>query len=91
MTYRQLVFRNVFRSEHSFFSKNLFAQGIGEMNFHLVSRLRDDANLMYLSQAQRTGKKGRPKLYDGKIKFFDLDHTRMETAPPPPPSPLHTV
>ena len=61
----------------AFFSKNLFAQGLEEMNFHLVSRLRDDANLMYLSQDQRTGKKGRPKLYDGKIKFFDLDHTRM--------------
>ncbi|NLI37520.1 MAG: transposase [Bacteroidales bacterium] len=45
----------------AFFSKNLFAQGLEEMNFHLVSRLRDDANLMYLSQEQRTEKKGRLK------------------------------
>jgi len=32
----------------AFFSKNFFAQGIEEMNFHLVSRLRDDANIFFL-------------------------------------------
>jgi hypothetical protein len=42
------------------------------MGMHLISRLRDDADLQYLYKGKTTGKKGRPKKYDGKI-----DHTNI--------------
>lgn len=62
----------------AYFSKAPFVKGIRELGFELVSRLRDDANLMYLYQGERTGKKGRPKAFDGKIDFANLDYTRMQ-------------
>lgn len=62
----------------AYFSKEPFVRGIRELGFELVSRLRDDANLMYLYQGERTGKKGRPKTFGGKIDFAHLDYTRME-------------
>lgn len=62
----------------AYFSKQPFVQGLDEMGFHLVSRLRDDANLMYPYQGEQTGKKGRPKVHDGKIDFENLDYSQME-------------
>ncbi len=45
----------------------------------MISRLRDDADLLYLYNGEKTGKKGRPRKYAGKInhsiideKFFEL-------------------
>lgn len=49
-----------------------------DMGFHLVSRLRDDANLMYIYNGKPTGKRGRPKVYGEKIDFKNLDFYRME-------------
>jgi hypothetical protein len=37
------------------------------MNLHLVCKLRDDADLLYLSAKASTGKRGRPSKYDGKV------------------------
>lgn len=62
----------------AYFSKEPFVRGIRELGFELISRLRDDSNLMYLYQGERTGKKGRPKTFDGKIDFANLEYTRME-------------
>lgn len=62
----------------AYFSKYSFAQGLQDMGFHLVSRLRDDSNLLYLYQGEKTGKKGRPKTFDGKIDVSNLDYSRME-------------
>jgi hypothetical protein len=39
----------------------------------LVSRLRDDADLRYLSKEPPTGKKGRPRKYSGKIIIIGID------------------
>jgi len=61
----------------AFFSTKAFADGIKEHGFYLVSRFRDDAVLMYLYTGPKTGKKGRPKLYDGKIDPKKLDMTKM--------------
>ena len=46
-------------------------RGSRELGLELISRLRDDSNLMDLYQGERTGKKGRPKTLEGKI---DLDN-----------------
>ena len=62
----------------AYFSKVTFAQGLDSMGFHLISRLRDDANLMYIHDGQPTGKKGRPKVYGDKIDFNNLDYTKIQ-------------
>lgn len=40
----------------AYFAKATFAQGVTELGFHLVSRLRDDANLMYIYNGKPTVK-----------------------------------
>ena len=62
----------------AYFSTSTFVDGIAEFGFCLVSRFRDNADLRYLYTGPRTGKRGRPKLIDGKICYNKLDHSRME-------------
>lgn len=62
----------------AYFSVSNFADGLEENGFHLVSRFRSDADLMYLHTGGRTGKKGRPRRYDGKINFKELDIDKVE-------------
>ncbi len=57
----------------AFFSKRSFVDKITEMGLHLVCKLRDDADLLYLSNEPKTGKRGRPKTYAGKIDPLNLD------------------
>ena len=42
-------------------------------SLHLVSKLRNDADLQYLSKKPKTGKRCRPEKYGGKIDFKKLD------------------
>lgn len=51
----------------AWFSKRTFVDSILSMNMHLISRLRDDADLRYISTEETTGKRGRPRKYAGKI------------------------
>jgi len=62
----------------SYFSKYNFSKGIQKLGFQLISRFRDDAVLFYPTQEKSTGKRGRPKKYDGKIDFKNPDLYRME-------------
>ena len=55
----------------AFFSKATFVDGLMAMGFHLVSRFQKNVRLRYLSNAPRTGKRGRPKEYDGAV---DINH-----------------
>lgn len=48
------------------------------MEFHVISRFRDDAYFRYLTREQPTGGKGRPRLYDGKIEMEQLEEDRFE-------------
>lgn len=57
----------------AYFSKKPFTDKIIEAGMHLISRLRDDADLNYLFFGETTGKKGRPKKYAGKINFKAID------------------
>lgn len=59
------------------FSVKPFVDDLLSIGFSLVSRLRNDAVLFYLYQGERTGKRGRPKKFDGKIDFNNLDLGRM--------------
>jgi len=57
----------------AYFSKKNFVEQIRGFNLHLVSKLRDDADLSYLSKKPRTGKKGRPKKYGEKVDVKNLN------------------
>ena len=58
----------------AYFSKKPFVDKIvADAQMHLISRLRNDADLMYIYYGQPTGKKGRPKKYNGKITLKDID------------------
>ena len=57
----------------AWFSKKSFADQVISSGMHLVSRLRDDADLKYLCKEPPTGKKGRPRKYSGKINIDTID------------------
>ena len=57
----------------AWFSKKPFVDSVVSMGMHLISRLRDDADLRYICSDKPTGKKGRPRKYDGKIVIGDID------------------
>ncbi len=68
----------------AWFSKRPFVEQVLSLDMHIVSRLRDDADLKYLTGPIAQGEKrpqGRPRKYDGKIdhknpdmKYFKLIH-----------------
>ena len=60
----------------AFFSKSTFVTPVCDNGFHVISRFRNDAVLFYPATGKPTGKKGRPKLYDGKTDFSRLDTSR---------------
>jgi hypothetical protein len=57
----------------AWFSKKPFIDQMAELKMHVVSRLRDDADLRYLCKEPPTGKRGRPRKYDGKVIINDID------------------
>ncbi len=71
----------------AWFSKKTFSDKIISSGMHLVSRLRDDADLRYISKEPPTGKRGRPRKYFGKIiidsidkEYFSLISEDLETT-----------
>lgn len=56
----------------AFFSKATFVKGLEILGFELVSRFRDDVRLRYLYTGEKTGKRGRPKQFDGIVKLSEL-------------------
>ncbi len=61
----------------AYFSKYNFVHPLVEEGFALISRLRDDSDLKYIYLGkQRTGR-GRPRKYEGKIDFKNLDLTKV--------------
>ena len=61
-----------------YFSKINFIDPIVQnTDLHIISKLRKDADLKYLYQGPRTGKRGRPKKYDGKIDLKNIDRKRF--------------
>jgi len=57
----------------AYFSKNGFVSKLTANGFHIVSRLRDDANLLYKYKREQLNRRGRPKKYDGKICYHSLN------------------
>ncbi|MDY5407048.1 MAG: transposase [Candidatus Cryptobacteroides sp.] len=57
----------------AYFSKESFVSGVKSMGFNLISRFRDDVNLKYLYSGPKTGKRGRPQKFTGKVDVNNLD------------------
>ena len=64
-----------------YFAKEKFVNPINaQTQLELISKMRKDANLYYLYQGKPTGKKGRPKVKDGKIDMKNIDKERFKMA-----------
>ena len=51
----------------SYFAKTEVVETVTALGMHFISRLRDDQVLLYPNRELKTGKKGRPKKYAGKV------------------------
>lgn len=59
-------------SADGYYAKKKYADGIVGLGLELITKLRHDANLRFRYTGARTGKAGRPKVYDGKVDWQDL-------------------
>lgn len=69
----------------AYFAKETFVSGLLETtSLHLISRLRCDANMQYLYQGEQRKGRGRPKTYDGKVdwKNINLKHFSLIITEP---------
>ena len=57
----------------AYFSKKKVVDTMLSLGLHFISRLRDDAVMMYIYQGEPTGKKGRPKKYAGKVNAYNFN------------------
>jgi hypothetical protein len=72
-SHRRLLPRSVkYLAADGFFAKQKYVDGVRACDLHLITKLRVDANLRYLYSGPRLNRRGRPKLYDGKVMFQDL-------------------
>lgn len=60
------------------FSTKHFTDSMVDIGFTFISRLRKDTTVRYLYTGKKTGKKGRPKEYDGCVDFKNPDLKRMQ-------------
>ena len=56
-----------------FYAKEKFVSGVCKEGLEVISRLRTDANLRFLYQGEQRGGRGRPRKYDGKVDFSQLE------------------
>ena len=75
-----------------FYAKQKYVDGVRACHLHLITKLRCDADLRFLYTSEREKRRGRPRLYDGKVNFQDLsrfqdlgrvseaDHLHLYTA-----------
>lgn len=64
-----------------YYSKIKFINGVCNFGLHLVSKLRHDANRRWLYNGPQKPR-GRPKQYDGKVRFQLQEGDRFEKAGP---------
>lgn len=65
----------------AYFAKEEFIERIlGQSSLHIISRLRRDANLLYLYEGPKRKGRGAPRKYDGKINVQAPDLSRFTLA-----------
>ncbi len=75
----------------AWFAKRTFVDQVMNADMHLISRLRDDANLRYLHQGEPTGKRGRPKKYDEKVDNININLRHFELVSKDDQAVIHSV
>ena len=60
-----------------YFMKKDFIQPLLRQGLHIITKCRQDANLMYLYKGKQCCGKGRPKLYDGKVNITAIDKGKI--------------
>jgi len=66
-----LQYTNYFAFD-GYFSKKKFVDGVVQMGFHFIGKLRADANLKVLYMGERRRGRGRPKKFAGKCNISEL-------------------
>ena len=61
----------------AYFSKRKFITAVAENGLHLIGKLRKDADMRYLYEGPKRKGRGRPKKFDGKVKWNDLEWGRF--------------
>lgn len=64
---------SVYMVADAYFSKKPFVDKVLTAELHFISRLRDDSVLMYKYYGDPTGKKGRPKKFEGRVNITNPD------------------
>jgi len=65
-----------------FYAKRKFVDGVGALGYHVVSKLRSDADLLYLYEGVQLTC-GAKRKYDGKVNFTDLSRfQKIDTDTP---------
>ncbi len=59
-----------------YYSKTKFIEGVTALKLELIGKLRNDANLRWLYKGEQKSR-GRPKCYDGKVNFDDLNSFKL--------------
>jgi hypothetical protein len=54
------------------YAKQKYVDAAVALDLAVVTKLRNDANMRFRFSGPRTGRRGRPKLYDGKVNWQDL-------------------
>ena len=61
-----------------YFCKHKFVNAItSQTHLQVISKMRDDANLMYIYHGEATGQQGRPKKHEGKVDIKNIDKRRI--------------
>ena len=69
------------------YAKQKYADAVVALGLELVTKLRKDADMRFRFTGARSGQRGRPKVYDGKVDWQDLsrfervDTTALDRAP----------
>jgi hypothetical protein len=61
-----------------YFMKKEFITPLQKQGLHIITKARQDANLMYLYKGKQKQGKGRPKLYDGKVNMAAIDKRKIK-------------
>ncbi len=61
-----------------YFMKQDFITPLVGEGLHVITKMRPDADLRYLYNGARLKKRGRPKLYDGKVDCKNIDKRRIK-------------
>lgn len=61
-----------------YFMKKDFIKPLLNQGLHIITKARQDANLMYLYKGKQRSGKGRPKVYEGKVNISDIDKRRIK-------------